>query len=144
MAINGIKKIPTLVDIPSGKYEGYYWLSDSKEPIMVDDKNLFDSSIFQVNPFVIEAMLWDEDAKRSIMVTHTGKYNIFEYGINDIKKIEGAQLEQKEYLAHKMKDKTHVIFNQLWLPENDDLCEGMMVLKMKAQIFIGFDKKVEK
>ena len=132
MAIKGIKKIEKLADIPSGNYQGYYWLSDAETPEKVNGK--FDSNQIKINPFIIEGMLWDNDKKKSVMISHTGRYQIFEYNFNEI---EGEMVE-KEYMAHRIEGENKVCFKQLWQAEEDANCEGMKVLKMKAQIFVGF------
>jgi CRISPR type III-associated protein (TIGR04423 family) len=129
MAINRIEK---LADIPNLNYKGYYWLSDSETPVMVNGK--FDSTQIKINPFIIEGMLWDEKTKKSIMISHTGNYQIFEY---DLKEIEG-ELVEKEYMAHRLAGVSKVCFKQLWQDVRDANCEGKEVLKMKAQIFVGF------
>ncbi len=133
MAIKGINRITSLEVIPNVNYIGYYWLSGSVTPVMVNGKK-FDSTQIKINPFIIEGMLWDEKAKKSIMITHTGSYQIFEY---DLKEIEGEFVE-KEYMAHRLEGISKVCFKQLWQAEEDANCEGMEVLKMKAQIFTGF------
>jgi CRISPR type III-associated protein (TIGR04423 family) len=142
MSIKGIRRITSLAEVPRGDYVGYYWLSDSKTPIMIDENNPFDHSVFKVNPFIIEGMLWNEKEQTSIMIAHTGRYNIFEYKVKDISTVDGAILESKNYIAHKMKAKSMVSFKQLWIAESDPLCVDSKVLKMKAQIFTGFDKTV--
>lgn len=130
-----IKRITSLSEIPDLNYIGYYWLSDSETPVMVNGKK-FDSTQIKINPFIIEGMLWDEKAKKSIMITHTGSYQIFEF---DLKEIEGEFVE-KEYMAHRLDGVSKVCFKQLWKAEPDANCNDMKVLKMKAQIFVGFKK----
>jgi CRISPR type III-associated protein (TIGR04423 family) len=136
MAMQGINKIDTLDKIPTGNYEGYYWLSDAEQPILVNDKNKFDASKIGINPFIIEGMLWDDVNKISIMISHTGKYQIWEYKLIEL---EGEK-EEKEYMAHRLDGISKVCFTQLWQEEPDANCEGMLALKMKAQIFTGFKK----
>lgn len=134
MEMKGINRIGTVAEIPNGNYQGYYWLSNAETPVMINGK--IDSTQIKINPFIIEGMLWDEKAKKSIMITHTGSYQIFEYDLNEI---EGEMVE-KEYMAHRLNGVSKVCFKQLWQAEKDANCAGadMKVLKMKAQIFVGF------
>jgi len=134
--INGINKIDRLDAIPGGTYIGYYWMSDQETPEPVNGR--FEPKISGNNPFIIEAMLWDDTNEKSIMITHTGRYHIYEYDIAELEK-QGV-LEDKAYMPHRLDEKTKKVkFKQFWLPERDSLCEGMDVLKLKAIVFVGFD-----
>jgi len=134
--MKGIRRIDTLQEIPTGNYHGYYWMSDKESPKMVN--GIFEPPTGN-NPFIIEAMLWDDDNKKSIMISHTGKYQIFEYNISLLEQ-EGV-LETKFYMPHRLDKVKKVNFKQFWIEDPDPLCEGMPVLKLKAQIFVGFDKE---
>lgn len=149
MTINGIEVHKNLYDIPNGSYKGYYWLSGSDEPIIVDGdvekirnfKPLISYQDKSCNLFIVEGMLWDATNEISIMISHRGKYNIIVYRLKDIRLNEDLEIEPQVFLAHKLKDINYVSFSQLWLPETDSLCEGMKVLRMQAQIFCGIGKK---
>jgi CRISPR type III-associated protein (TIGR04423 family) len=132
MEMKGINRIGSVAEIPNSNYQGYYWLSNAETPVMINGK--FDSTQIKINPFIIEGMLWDEKSQKSIMISHTGNYQIFEYNLTEI---EGEFVE-KEYMAHGLDGVRKVCFKQLWQAEKDVNCEGMLVLKMKAQIFVGF------
>lgn len=139
--MEGINKYNSLSEIPENgrNYIGYYWLSDSKTPCKIDGHNY---KIASINPFVMEAMLWDADNEISIMVKHTGKYWISAFDLKEIRKIYGNDaLHSKQYLPHRLShigEIKKVKFEQLWLPESDALCEGEKVLKLKAILFTGF------
>ena len=133
MEINGITRIAALEVIPSGNYVGYYWMSDEEKPKRVNGNIELPQSI---NPFIIEAMLWDEGRQKSIMITHTGKYQIFEYDLNTLPTV--GTLEEKAYMAHRLPGIEKVKFKQFWKAECDPNCAGMQVLLLKAQIFVGF------
>ena len=124
-----------LSEIKNRKYSGYIWMSDAKEPKVLNNKE-FDFSTIGVNPFIIEALLYCEEKKTSLTIRHTGKYHIIEIVLNDLP--EGAELEDVEYLPHRLKGVDKVCFKQLWVPEKDDNCEAWPVLKMKALVFTGF------
>ena len=127
-----------LSEIKNRKYSGYIWMSDSKEPKMLN-KEEFDFSSVGVNPFIIEALLYCEEEKVSLTIRHTGKYHINEINLNKLP--DGAELESMEYLPHRLKGVDKVCFKQLWVPEEDENCENWPVLKMKALVFTGFKCK---
>ncbi len=133
MTINGIRKIESLNLIPKGNYQGYYWMSNDENPEHINGS--FNPPA-TTNPFIIEAMLWDQDAQKSIMITHTGRCQIFEYDLKILEK-EG-KLEDKTYMPHRLEGVKKVKFKQFWKEEKDPLCENMPVMQLKAQIFIGF------
>jgi CRISPR type III-associated protein (TIGR04423 family) len=130
-----IRRITKLADIPTGNYQGYYWLSDREHPQLLQNSAEL-AAFAETNPFIIEAMLWDEQQQRSIMITHTGTQQIFEYNLATI----AGRLEKKEYQAHRIPGYSTICFDQLWQAEPDDNCNGMQVLKLKAHIFTGLKK----
>ncbi len=133
---DNIIKHTALIDIPKLSYEGYVWMSNDKNPKVLNNEP-FDFSTIGVNPFVIEALLYNMDENISIHVQHTGEYQIFEYHLNDF---TNAHLVDKDYLPHRLKDVEKVCFKQIWLPEPDENCAGMDVLNLKAIVFCGFKK----
>lgn len=131
-----MKKLDNITDIPNKEYQGYIWLSDQKQPIVLNNGS-HDFSQLDENQFVMEALLWNEEEKMSIMVRHTGKYHIQQIKLDELP--VGHQLVEKAYLPHRLGDEVkNVRFKQLWVPEKDPLCEDMEVLTMKALIFTGF------
>lgn len=136
----GIKTYKKLSGIQQRKYIGYVWMSDKEEPIVLEQPTEFDFSSIEVNPFVQEALLFSEEENISVMVRHTGFYNITEFCLDEFP--EEYELVEKQYYPHKklgFKDKK-ICINQLWLPEENDNCEEMEVLTLKAHIFTGFKK----
>ena len=132
--IKGIRRIESLNEIPQSIYTGYYWMSDQEKPKKINGN--FDAPTI-LNPFIIEAMLWNETNQTSIMITHTGKYQIHEYDLAVLKD-EGV-LESKEYMPHRLDGIKKVKFKQFWKAEIDPLCSDFPVLVLKAQIFAGFE-----
>lgn len=128
-------KIDHLDGIPNGNYVGYYWLSDHETPQMINGN--FECPEL-INNFIIEAMLWDETNKKSIMITHTGKYNIHEYDMTELGNV--GSFECKSYMPHRLIGVKKVKFKQLWIPEPDPLCCNFDVLALKAHIFVGFEQ----
>ena len=125
------------------EFEGYVWLSDSTMPITLKDE-IFDFSSYEEgnNPFIVESLLFDRKKNKSITIKHTGKYNITLIDLNNLP--EDAELVDVEYLPHRLDNVNKVCFRQLWLPQPDENCENMPVLKLKALVFVGFDCKTEK
>ena len=129
----------SIKEIPNRNYEGYVWLSDAKKPIMLPDES-FDFSTVETNPFIVEALLYNKDEKKSIHFQQTVEYQIFEY---DLSKLEKSNYVGKEYLPHRLNDVEKVLFKQIWLPEKDENCARFEVLKLKAIVFCGFKNKEE-
>lgn len=129
-----------ITEIPTIKYEGYVWLSNEKYPTVLD-KQEFDFTKVKENPFVIEALLWNEEEKISITVRHTGKYHIQAFKLNELP--AGHELVEKAYLPHRLAGVKHVCFKQLWIPKEDPLCENMEVMTMEALIFTGFHSSTQ-
>jgi len=132
----GIIKHNKFTDIPDYSYEGYIWMSDEKEPTVLNNES-FDFSKINTNPFVIEGLLYSKNEKISIHIQHTGEYQIFEYHLNDYAQ---SSIVEKEYLPHRLDNVSKVRFKQIWLPELDENCEGMEVLTLKSIVFCGFNK----
>ena len=127
-----------LSEIKNRTYSGYIWMSDEKEPMVLNNEE-FDFSTIGVNPFIIEALLYCETENVSLIIRHTGKYHINEVDMNNLPK--DAELVDMEYLPHRLKGIEKVCFKQLWIPEKDENCEGFPVLEMKAIVFTGFKPK---
>lgn len=135
--MNTIKSYNNIENIPSLEYEGYVWMSDKENPIVL--KNEFiDFSSYGVNPFIIEALLYNKEKSISIHVQHTGDYKIYEYHLDEIKSEYSIE---KSYLAHRIDGVKKLKFRQLWNSEPDELCEGMDVLTLKSFVFCGFVKQ---
>ena len=128
-----------LSEIKNRKYSGYIWMSDKKNPVVLNNEE-FDFSVIGINPFIMEALLYCEEENISLTIRHTGKYHINEIDLNNLPK--GAELEDVEYLPHRLNGVDKVCFKQLWVPEEDKNCKGLPVLKMKALVFTGFKYKI--
>ena len=133
-------KLNSLEEIPQDlNYEGYLWMSNDDTPIedlftireKLNDKNL--------NPYIVEGLLFCKATNTSIMIRHTGKYNISKF---DLEKIEvGYELTaEKSYFSNKKLSRgSKIKFRQLWKNENDENCACMEVLTLKATVFTGFE-----
>ena len=126
-----------LDNIPSALYEGYLWMSDESEPIVLHNEPLNIALDNNKNPFCIEGFLLDKTNRKSISIKFIdGEYLIYEYDISDIKDTADCIL----YLPNRMKDKgvQRLRFFQDWIAEPDLFSERMEVLKPAGLIFLGF------
>jgi CRISPR type III-associated protein (TIGR04423 family) len=136
---NFCTRIDKLEDIPQKLYEGYFWLSDKKEPTVLHDEPFLPRNT--INPFIIEGLLHCKEDNTSYAIKHTGAYHIHEYNLNHLP-ADSELTTEKEYLPHRLGDKVEkVCFKQLWVAEPDPLCANMPVLVQKAIIFTGFKLK---
>lgn len=138
MAISGIKKIDSLDALSEIPFEGYVWLSDAKQPEVLQENN-FDFAKHQGNPFIIEALLFDPNSKKSVHITHDGTQHIVEYDLPALKN-GGFEFVHKDYMPHRMEGIERLHFVQLWKDEEDELCNNYMVKTLKATVFCGFKK----
>jgi CRISPR type III-associated protein (TIGR04423 family) len=136
--MEGLKKINNISEIPATSYVGYVWFSNSEKPKMLHKQDFEDRNISS-NPFIVEALLFDEANNISVHILHDGSYNIIQYDLETLKS-DGFQLVSKAYLPHRLEGVEKVHFVQLWKAEEDSLCEGMLVDTLKATVFCGFKK----
>lgn len=129
-------------EIKEAKYEGYIWKSDSSEPLLFDGVEPVSLSFTDgENPFVVEGMLWDSEHGKSVVVRCVdGVYHvaIYEVGSSDADGV--GRLSPVSYLPHRMQGVKALKFVRLWEPECDEMCENMDVLRLKATVFVGFEK----
>jgi len=128
-----MKKI--IDDLPTGTYTGYYWLSNAESPHQVNKK--FDENLLKMGiPFIVEAALYDEITKTSILIKHDGaQHEMVQYNLNEM---EGYECLVIEIETHRLDGAPAARFMQIWKEEPDALCENMKTLKPYAQIFTGF------
>lgn len=132
--MDAIIKHHKLDTLPNLKYQGYIWFSDANIPIVLQDEP-YNFSVISLNPFIIEALLYNEQKEVSIHIQHTDNYQITEYHLNHFDK---AEVVDTEYLPHRLNGVEKVKFKQVWLPEPEVNCQGMEVLNLKAIVFCGF------
>ena len=132
-----MNKETILKKIIEKNYVGYIWGSNSKEPIVLNAKHVSIADI-DVKGYIIEALLYCEEDNTSLIIRHSGKYHMHEFKLDEFGE---ENLLDVEYLPHRLNGVEKVCFKQLWLPEQDEHCEDMEVLKMKALVFTGFNCK---
>ena len=147
-----IENITQIDHIPNYRFTGYYWMSDSNQPVMLNDEPFPQEEILNsVNPFCIEALLYAEKENISIHVMHTGTYLVSAYDINAIGEMETggkADTIKKEYLPHRLNGVKKVKFLQIWAEELVQVCKveplevdennSFPTLTPTALIFTGF------
>ena len=124
------------ITIPSGEsFQGYYWLSDKDNPVVIDGH--FDGMELedQSNPFVIEAQLYDKLSKISYGV----KYIDGRYYVNKSPVTADIVNNAKSFVS-KWDGNIRLLFSNVWEAEKDPLCCDMEVLMPHNQIFVGFKK----
>lgn len=129
--------------IPEAVYQGYYWMSDQDKPTTLNSNTFSNQLDASINPFIIEAQLYDEATRTSISV----KYVDGEYVANSYLLPENASTDEytkQIYIAHRLEGVSRLLFYRHWMAERDELCEGMEVLKPKELIFAGFVRKEDK
>ena len=124
-------------EIKTRKYEGYVWFSNKETPkVLRNEEYDFSKHTENENPFIVEALLYCREENISVMIRHTDKYHIKEFDLNEY---SDENFVDVQYLPHRLDGVNKVNFKQLWLPEEDEHCEKLEVLKMKALIFTGFN-----
>jgi CRISPR type III-associated protein (TIGR04423 family) len=142
MPIN-VKKISNLSELPKVKYEGYYWLSDQKEPRVLLEENLNVEEISS-KAFIIEALLYAKEEQFSVHIQHHGEYLIRLYELINLQSVEIDREDKKDFIPHN-RLKAHGIksckFIEYWAEEFDnENTEAFPVLVLKATIFNGFTR----
>lgn len=128
--------------IEEAKYEGYIWMSDSQEPLVITPDKTYGLVLRDTdNPFVVEGNLWNADTQTSIMVKYIdGKYIVRQVLVTEEDRREAVK---KEYIPHRIEGAEKLSFLQYWVEEADPLCEGMTTLRPGKLVFVGFSKHKE-
>lgn len=125
----------------SGKWIGYYWLSDATKPEVMTtavalSKDLIDE---KRNPFVVEANFVSEDGAKSVFMTHVDGH--LRVTVTDTATPEGAEDEEENLVAHRMDGVAKLRFVRRWVRRDDELCLGWPSLVPERRIFKGFELK---
>lgn len=136
MEKNMMHKI-NITEIPkSGKYDGYVWMSNATEPIVLRKEGL-PCEFLGSNPFVVEALLYDGETNISYSVRQAGNETICveadgQTAANDKNTIS--------YLSSSNSLKgLRLRFCNIWEEREDEACLGMKRLTFIGRAFIGFD-----
>lgn len=128
--------LANISDIPQGKYEGYFWLSDADGPNVLDLRSDIDRKLLNKPlPFVLEANFYDRDQEISIHIKNVdGKHYIT---MVDFRKLTDELVEEVPYLAYKVKANTYIMA-EAWEKVQDPLLENMYVYQPSWSAFKGF------
>lgn len=129
-------------DIPRDhKYEGYLWMSDAVDPTVLDGEALPSDFGQGINPFIVEAELWD--GKTSYAIHHAGNQTIVEsYEVNDAD-FSSEEIDRTVYASHRM-DGRRLRFLEYWEEKEAAACPGMPALALAKRVFVGFKDKEDK
>lgn len=125
------------IDIKSGKYVGYYWMSDAQKPEVIDEaKQMANVELVQGQSFIIEAQLYSEEQGISYSIKFVdGKHIVIvtEVTEDDLQNIT-------KYVPNRMPGIAAIRFTQRWVERPDENCMGMNVLQPAEFVFVGFEK----
>lgn len=136
----------SLKEIPLNKsYEGYLWWSDHDAPDVYFDQpleSLTNKPIWPLesnNPFIIEGNLWCKAEQTSYLIRFIdGQYFAYRFVMETM--FPNEQITEHCYLPNRMPLVEKLLFKEVWLAQEDALCEGFEVLKPTYIAFVGFKK----
>jgi CRISPR type III-associated protein (TIGR04423 family) len=138
--------------------EGYIWLSDANEPIIINKDNFLDTTngitITFANytatisdktctltrdgkqvmiPFIIEALFVVNNVSYQIKFVD-GQYIVYSKDLSSV-----TDFTPITYLPNRFGDKIKGLkFHRVWETKQDALCENMDVLVPTVDLFVGF------
>ncbi len=122
-------------------YEGYLWMSNCDNPLVLNGERLNFLPKEDENPFIVEGNLFCKPKSISYSIKYVdGEYIVRKYQLspNDRNKPN----EEICYLANRMDDKDSgnrwLKFIRFWEKIPDDNCLGLPVLTFTKEVFIGF------
>lgn len=126
-------------------FEGYLWLSNAKEPIILENQPIPENLIFsdQTNPFIVEAELWDITKSKSYAIHQAGNetvVNTFDVKPEDF---NNNDIDEVVYASHRMGNR-HLHFLEYWEARPNEATLGMPTLVMTKRVFVGFKVKEDK
>jgi len=128
--------------IPKGKYEGWLWKSDAREPeIITPDTEQVFSFDDNKNPFVIEGQLWDAQTRTSYSIRYVdGRHIVKKFDVEESDLDCNEHATKKSFIAHRLGKHQCVNMLQYWKEVPDDLCCGFPMLQPDKLVFVGFGK----
>lgn len=127
----------TIQDIDfSLNYEGYYWYSNRKKPVLVENEPIT-ADIFTPMPFIVEGNLYCKNTNTSIAIKNIdGEYYIHRVNLSDFSL---AQCHKQQYIAHDLPNITHIEMCEYWAESaSEPLLAGMTTLVPAWSAFVGF------
>ena len=136
-------------------FEGYLWYSNQVAPYVFENGKSFieDKECSEIkrefylvdgqNPFIIEGKLYDKANNISYSIKYVdGKYIYKEYKVLPFDFSNTETVDNKIFLSNRMNGR-YLMVLRYWKEEPDSLCEGMNVLTIEKNVFVGFKKKEE-
>ena len=123
------------------RYEGDIWQSDQTQPrVLLDEVFDVESITDDINPFVIEGLLWNAADGISISIRYAdGKHIIKEHQVANEELQGTSTVTPERYISH-IKGVGRLCFLRYWKAEEDELCEGFEALRPEKLVFVGFEK----
>jgi CRISPR type III-associated protein (TIGR04423 family) len=117
-------------------YQGYYWYSNAKHPIVVLNDKLSEK-LFSRLPFIVEANFYSKENNLSITIKNIdGIYSLHQVNFNDTIENQGTI---DEYIVHDLEGISKIRMLQYWEEsEQDEFLENMSTLIPSWIAFIGF------
>jgi CRISPR type III-associated protein (TIGR04423 family) len=140
--------------------EGYVWLSDANEPIIIERFSDNDGQVEIIFgeysatiskdacslkkdgkdikiPFIIEALFVVDNVSYQIKFVD-GNYIVYSKNLDNVKDENSTAIT---YLPNRFEGNIKGLnFRRLWEKKEDPLCEGMKVLVPTVDLFVGFNR----
>lgn len=133
--MNHVYQTITILDIPQDiRFEGYYWYSNEQSPRVILQE-VVQQGWFTDLPFVIEANFYAREEQISLQVRHIdGAYRVAKI---DLSQLEGIVHDRASYIGHDLGGRNFEMI-EAWIPQTDELLEGMETLVPAWAAFAGF------
>jgi CRISPR type III-associated protein (TIGR04423 family) len=131
-----MKKI-TIQDIDFNlNYEGYYWYSNKKKPVILHEQPISAATFTEI-PFIVEGNFYCKSKNISINIKNIdGEYCIYRADLSDL---PSTQCQKQQYIAHDLAGVSHFTMLEYWAESAPDpLLENMTTLVPAWSAFIGF------
>jgi len=114
-------------------YQGYVQFSDEK----IRKCDIFENFQDIQNPkkgFIFEAHFYSKEKNESISIRQIN--NSWKVSITDTSKVDKNDIQK--YISN-ISDNFFIKMAQIWIEDNDELCEKMEVKRLKKVVFVGFE-----
>lgn len=134
------RSLKSLEEIPDIAYDGYIWVSDENKPRRISQRTELLS--FKDNPFIVEGHLKSADETVSISIKDAGGVKLFhQFDLTAIAALPADQKTEISLLVHRLTEVDKIRLTTVWLPEKDEACDNMDVLRPAMKVFNGFEFK---
>lgn len=134
-----LQRIIEPAQVPAGKYEGWYWLSNAQKPVMLRGES-FDNELLKAGklPFVLEANLHDRDKNVSISISAPDGQPVVT--LTDLSELKDEDTIKRTYIAHRLpEDGLRISAIEIWLPQSMPQMDNMQTRQPVALVFTGFE-----